>query len=249
MTDAEKRALWTEATVQGRSGASNIGYMPAPVPWRFRQKVLDFLKPESRLLEMEAGDGAFLLALRHPFSLTSLTVSDAAALDTCERRLAPLGVTVRQSTDGVTLPFADASFDLVLNRCAAYDIGAVRRVLQPGGYCILEQVGGSDGLSLRRFLGLPAASRPDFNLENEIPRFQRAGFSINYKDQCYGTARFADVAAFVRYAAANPRQFPAFSVDACFPQLLRLDALCARQGYLPYTQHRFCWIARKRKDG
>ena len=93
------------------------------------------------------------------------------------------------------------------------------------------------------------AERLDFNLENEIPRFLRAGFSINYKDQCYAAARFSDTAALVRYAAARPQLFPGFSVDGCFAQLLTLDALCARQGYIPDTRHRFILIARKRKDG
>ena len=149
---------------------------------------------------------------------------------------------------GGALPYADASFDLVLNGGAPYAADEVRRVLKPGGYFITEQAGGSDGLRLRRMLG-GGSERPDFNLENEVQRFLRAGFSINFKDQCYGTGRFADTAALIRYAAARPQAFPGFSADGCAAQLEALEALCARLGYIPNTEHRFILIARKRKDG
>ncbi|HJB61157.1 MAG TPA: class I SAM-dependent methyltransferase [Candidatus Ruminococcus gallistercoris] len=246
MTDDRKRALWAQAASEAATVAD--GCADAMLPWRYRQKVEDFLKPQSRILDMAPGDGAFLLALRHPFAQTSVAESRPAALQRCEKKLAPLGIAVRQSAGDGTLPYDDDSFDLVLDRGALYAAGEVRRVLKHGGYFITEQAGGSDSLRLRRMLG-GGAERLDFNLENEIPRFLRAGFSINYKDQCYAAARFSDTAALVRYAAARPQLFPGFSVDGCFAQLLTLDALCARQGYIPDTRHRFILIARKRKDG
>ena len=74
-----------------------------------------------------------------------------------------------------------------------------------------------------------------------------AGFSINYKNQCYVEDRYLDVGAFVWYAKVLPWEFPDFSVERCFSQLLELDALCEKLGYIPHTQHRFILIARKRK--
>ena len=242
MTGGESRARRPQAY-----GAAE-GYAPPALPWSYRRKIQDFLKPESRILDMDPGDGALLLSLRHPFGLTSVSESRAEALRLCEKKLAPLGVTVRPCGPGGALPYADASCDLVLNGGAPYAADEVRRVLKPGGYFITEQAGGSDGLRLRRMLG-GGSERPDFNLENEVQRFLRAGFSINFKDQCYGTGRFADTAALIRYAAARPQAFPGFSADGCAAQLEALEALCARLGYIPNTEHRFILIARKRKDG
>lgn len=251
MTDVEKRALWKEEEALGMTGwdFSHIAgrYAEGRLPWDYRAKVLDFLKPQSRILDMGTGGGEFLLSLRHPFHLTSVTESWEPNVRLCEKRLVPLGITVRQSVDGETLPYDDAQFDLVLNRHECYDIGEVRRVLKPGGYFITQQVGGSNGLWLRRVLCGADTRLPAFNLENEIPRFLAAGFTINYKNQCYVTDRFFDVGALVWYVKALPWEFGSFSVDGCFERLLRLDALCEKQGYIPSVQHRFILIARKRK--
>ena len=251
MTNEEKRALWKREEALTMTGwdFSHIAdrYTEGRLPWDYRAKVVDFLKPESRLLDMGTGGGEFLLSLRHPFRLTSVTEAWEPNVRLCEKKLAPLGITVRQSVDGEPLPYDDAQFDLVLNRHESYDIGEVRRVLKPGGYFITQQVGGSNSLWLRQVLCGENTSIPAFNLENEIPRFQAAGFSINYKNQCYTTDRFFDTGALVWYAKALPWEFGTFSVDGCFEQLLRLDALREKQGYIPSVQHRFILIARKKK--
>lgn len=251
MTNAEKRALWKREEALTMSGwdFSHIAgrWREAKLPWDYRAKILDFLKPESRILDMGTGGGEFLLSLRHPFHLTSVTESWEPNVRLCEKKLAPLGVTVRQSWDDRPLPYDGARFDVVLNRHAFYDIQEVRRVLKPGGYFITQQVGGGNNLWLRRVLCHEETRLPAFNLENELPRFQAAGFSINYKNQCYRTDRFFDTGALVWYAGVLPWEFGSFSVDGCFEQLLRLDALCEKRGYIPSVQHRFILIARKRK--
>ena len=46
----------------------------------------------------------------------------------------------RKTEEDKPLPFADNSFDLVLNRHDSYDVNEVRRVLKPGGYFITQDV-------------------------------------------------------------------------------------------------------------
>lgn len=72
------------------------------------------------------------MSLRHPFSQTSVTESWQPNFELCEKKLAPLGITVRKTEEDKPLPFADNSFDLVLNRHDSYDVNEVRRVLKPG---------------------------------------------------------------------------------------------------------------------
>lgn len=252
MTNEEKRALWKQEEALGSMTGWDFShlngrYIPGRLPWDYRAKIRDFLKPESCILDMGTGGGEFLLSLRHPFHLTSVTEGWEPNVQLCEQKLAPLGITVRQSWEDRPLPYDDAQFELVLNRQSYYNIDEVRRVLKPGGYFITQQVGGSNGLRLRRMLCGEAPAASDFNLENEIPRFQAAGFSINYKNQCYVTDRYLDTGALVWYAKVLPWEFKDFSVEGSFEKLLELDALCEKQGYIPHTQHRFIMIARKRK--
>ena len=252
MTNAEKRALWEAEEAKSQMTGWDFSYLDGrmidgKLPWDYRQKVFDFLKPESYILDMGTGGGEFLLSLRHPFNRTCVTEAWEPNLRLCEKKLAPLGITVKQSWDDQPLPYDDAQFDIVLNRHESYDINEVHRVLKPGGYFITQQVGGSNGMRLRKMLSDSDFPMADFNLENEVPKFQKAGFSINYKNQCYKDDKYLDVGAFVWYAKILPWEFPDFSVARCFDKLLELDALCEKQGYIPHTQHRFIIIARKKR--
>ena len=252
MTQTEKHALWTQEEQSAEMHGWDFSHIrgrveEAPLPWDYKQKVLDFLKPQSVILDMGTGGGEFLLSLRHPFSQTSVTESWQPNFELCEKKLAPLGITVRKTEEDKPLPFADNSFDLVLNRHDSYDVNEVRRVLKPGGYFITQQVGGSNNLRLRALLGNNKTAMPSFNLEDELLRFKNAGFTVNFCDQAYVTDHYLDVGALVWYAKVLPWEFGNFTVESCLPQLDALDALCEKQGYIPSVQHRFMLIVRNRK--
>ena len=177
MTQTEKHALWAQEEQSAEMHGWDFSHIrgrvvEAPLPWDYKKKVLDFLKPQSVILDMGTGGGEFLLSLRHPFSQTSVTESWQPNFELCEKKLAPLGITVRKTEEDKPLPFADNSFDLVLNRHDFYDVNEVRRVLKPGGYFITQQVGGSNNLRLRALLGNNKTAMPSFNLENELLRFK-----------------------------------------------------------------------------
>lgn len=252
MTQTEKHALWAQEEQSAEMHGWDFSHIrgrvvEAPLPWDYKQKVLDFLKPQSVILDMGTGGGEFLLSLRHPFLQTSVTESWQPNFELCEKKLAPLGITVRKTEEDKPLPFADNSFDLVLNRHDSYDVNEVRRVLKPGGYFITQQVGGSNNLRLRALLGNNKTAMPSFNLENELLRFKTAGFTVNFCDQAYVTDHYLDVGALVWYAKVLPWEFGNFTVENCLPQLDALDALCEKQGYIPSVQHRFMLIVRNRK--
>ena len=118
------------------------------LPWDYRARLKEFLKPYTRLLDMGTGGGEFLLSLKHPFHLTSVTEGFEPNYELCVKKLSPLGITVKKSVDGEPLPFGDESFDLVINRHEFYDISEVRRVLKKGGHFITQQAGGENGKSL-----------------------------------------------------------------------------------------------------
>lgn len=86
-----------------------------------------------------------------------------------------LGFASEQATAGETvLPFEDGSFDLILAYHALFDPKEAARVLRRGGFLVTQQIGGRN---------LP--DRPDYNLENQAPVFQAAGFRLMYTHQAY----------------------------------------------------------------
>ena len=225
-------------------------YEVSPLPWDYRERVREFLRPGVRLLDMGTGGGELLLTLRHPYELTSVTEGWAPNVELCRKRLEPLGITVREydSERGEPMPFDDNSFDLVLNRHESYDLTEVRRVLKKNGFFLTQQVGGENNLPLIQQLcsGFPG-NYVGFNLENELPKFRNAGFRVMRSDQAYLEGRFLDVGALVFQASVTPWEFPSFSVDNCQEVLFRFQDMVEKQGFVPTLEHRFLIVAKNRK--
>lgn len=253
MNENQLRDLWKGEEAHAFSGwdFSHLDgrYLSEPLPWDYREKVLDFLKPDSRLLDMGTGGGEMLLSLGHDPALTSVTEGWEPNFRLCQKRLSPLGMEVRFCAcgPGEAMPFPAEAFDLVLNRQSAYDIQEVWRVLKPGGFFLTQQVGGQNGRALAKRL-LPGFSRPgeDFNLENELPKFRQAGFRIMYRSQAYPVAKILDIGALCFHAKAIPWEFPGFSVDACFDRLLALQREAEERGFVENQEHRFVLIVKKK---
>ena len=146
------------------------------IRWSYKDKVKDFLRPGARVLDMGHGSEEMLLCLLEP---TSGLERVTEPVGSWEQRLAAMGETVYRGEPGKLgkpMPFEDASFDLVLNHHEGYELAEVARLLKKSGFFITQQVGGKDSQR-------PGA--PDFNLENELPKFKRAGFRIMYRSQSY----------------------------------------------------------------
>ncbi len=183
-----------------------------PLPWDWREKVLDFLKPEDRLLELSPGDHTFLRSLRH-------------SGERCAFLPQPEGM----------LPFAENSFDLVLNSGGWYDLSEVYRVLKPGGFFLLQQFGGEHIFSLRQLLSLNASAPQDYNLENQLSMVQKAGFRIMYRSQAYSTLRFSGAEEVLAYLPEQREDFRA-----------RLEQFFADHAFLETEEHLFLIIGKKR---
>ena len=56
---------------------------------------------------------------------------------------------------------------------------------------------------------------------------------------------FYDTGAFVWFAHIIEWEFPGFSVEKCFPQLLKMREMIEEKGKIEGTIHRFLLVARK----
>ena len=140
------------------------------------------------------------------------------------------------------LPFAPASFDLILNRHEAFDPADLRRITRRGGTFLTVQVGGDEQRSVRRLLGLPDVG-PDWTAATAVDQLHSAGWRIDLVDEERPPTRFVDIAALIGYVRTLPWAYADLDWTAAEPQLRRLHEK-AQAGPLEARAHRFVIQAR-----
>lgn len=216
------------------------------LPWDYDAIVRSYLKDEMKLLDYDTGGGEYLLSLNHPYSNTSATEGYPPNVKLCEERLKPLGIDIRECHDCSHIPFADETFDIVINRHGDIDPKELYRILKEGGIFITEQVGAENDRDLVEMV-LPETEEPfpDQHLSIQEERFKEAGFRILKAEEAFRPIRFYDIGAFVWFARIIEWEFEGFSVDKCFDRLLKMQEEIDRNGIISGTIHRFVIVAEK----
>ena len=233
---------WDFSHLEGRYEEEN------DLPWDYRATIKRYLTPTSRLLDLDTGGGEFLLSLGHPHRLTAATEAYPPNVALCKEVLTPLGVDFREGDSIDPLPFADAFFDMVINRHGEYVPDEIARVLKPGGLFITQQVGADNDRELVELLleSPPPLPFPLQRLEIAARRFEQAGFRILDGQEAHRPIRFWDVGALVWFARVIVWEFPGFSVERCLDRLLNAQAILEERGEIQGTIHRFLLVAQKR---
>lgn len=244
------RAYW-----QGEEGKAFIGWdfshiadrsSEEPLPWDYDAMVRKYLSPGQRLLDMETGGGEFLHSLGHPpantFATENWEPNYRLLLDTLVKE----GICIKKNNEDGSLPFADNFFDIVLNRHGSFYARELMRVMKPGGIFVTEQVGGDNNLSLSRRLipdYMPAYPKSILSIARQD--LEAAGLRILLEGESYPALRFFDIGALVWYAKVIAWEFPGFSVEKCFDNLLALQQEIEEEGCVHSLQHRYYIVARK----
>ena len=216
------------------------------LPWDYEKIVLNYLRPDMKLLDFDTGGGEFLLSLGHPNENTSATEGYPPNVALCRERLLPLGIDFRECADESDIPFEDSSFDLFLNRHGSFDPEECFRLLKPNGLFISEQVGSENDRDLVAMV-LPELPKPfsDLNLRIQRKRFEEAGFEILAAEEAFRPILFYDIGAFVWFAHIIEWEFTGFSVETCFDRLLNLQERIDRDGKIEGTIHRYLIVAKR----
>lgn len=218
------------------------------LPWDYRATILQHLRPDMRLLDIDTGGGEFLLELGHAHHLLAATEAFPPNVQLCKDTLLPLGVDFREADGSGALPWPDDSFDLVLNRHGDFNPAEIYRVLMPGGVFITQQVGAENDRALVELL-LPGTPMPfpEQYLRIAREKFEQAGFTILEAQEAFPPIRFYDVGALVWFARIIEWEFPGFSVERCRERLLAAQEIVAQKGVIDGVTHRFLLVARKEK--
>lgn len=252
MKEAELRSIWEaeerQAYVRGWDFSHIAGRYEEEqdLPWRYREVVRQYLRPELTLLDYDTGGGEFLLSLGHPYDRTAAAEGYPPNAALCRQRLTPLGIDFRECADPAAVPWPDGAFDLILNRHGSFDAPESFRLLRKGGIFLTEQVGGDNDRDLVEMV-LPdtPAPYPHLRLDRQRQVFEAAGFTVRRGEEARRPILFYDVGAFVWFARVLPWEFPGFSVERCFDRLLAMQRLLEEQGRIEGTIHRLLLVAEK----
>ena len=216
------------------------------MPWDYGRIVRGYLKRHTRLLDIDTGGGEILLSFRHPYEYTSATEGYPPNVYLCKQVFLPLGIDFREAGDVSRLPFEDRSFDLVINRHGDFDAGELYRVLKPGGAFVTQQVGAENDRGLVNLL-LPDTELPypEQYLDKVTETFLSAGFEILESQEAFPKIRFYDVGALVWFARIIQWEFPGFSVESCWDNLLKAQKVLDENGVIEASTHRFLLTALK----
>jgi len=231
---------WDFSHIHGRYEAEN------DLPWDYEKIVRQYLKRDLNIMDYDTGGGEFLLSLNHPYSRTAATEGYPPNVELCSQKLPPLGIDFKECKDPSQIPFADESFDLVINRHGDFDARELFRLLRRNGLFITEQVGGDNDRDLVGMV-LPNLDKPFpyLNLAEQRKHFEDAGFEIVRAEEAYRPIKFYDVGAFVWFAHIIEWEFPCFSVDKCFERLLKMQEMIDKDGRIEGTIHRYLVVAKK----
>ena len=216
------------------------------LPWDYEKIIRAHLEPHDRLLDLDTGGGEFLLSLGHPYALTSATDAYSPNVALCEATLSPIGIDFREAAADGSLPFDDASFDVIINRHGQFNVAELHRILKPGGVFITQQVGAENDRELvSLLLGDTELPFPDLYLSKMSGIFSDAGFDITDSGEAFSPIRFYDVGALVWFARIIEWEFVGFSVESCLDRLYAAEELLEQKGCIEGRIHRFYLVAKK----
>jgi SAM-dependent methyltransferase len=230
---------WDFSHIRGRWDSGSL-------PWDYSEILLSYLKNTDKLLDMGTGGGEFLLSLKHPYKLTTVTEAYPPNVEFCKKELEPLGITVVQVYGDNRLPFENKSFDIIINRHESFDPPEVYRILKSGGYFITQQVGGKNDNDLsHRLIDHFVPKFSGHSLKNNISLLENAGFEIIKSEEAFTPIRFFDVGALVYFAKIIAWEFPDFSVETSLDRLFECQKEIEEKGFIQGTEHRFIIVAKK----
>ena len=231
---------WDFSHIEGRYCEEN------DIPWDYKAEILSRLRPDMRLLDIDTGGAEFLLSLGHPSENLAATENFPPNVRLLEEKLLPLGVDFKEANGNGILPFADESFDMVINRHGDLNPTEIFRILKRGGIFITQQVGAENDRELvQLLLGDLPLPFPLQYAQTQQRLFLKAGFSIEQCEEHFGSIRFFDTGALVWFARIIEWEFPGFSVESCLPKLMQAQKLLEEKGEISGRTHRFFLIAKK----
>ncbi len=208
-------------------------------PWGYARLMAGRMAGARAALDIETGGGEVLATVTAPPPLLVATESWPPNVAIARDRLHPLGAHVVAVVDAPTLPFADASFDLVVSRHPVVVLWEeIARVLRPGGTYLAQHIGPGTNRELTDFMLGPQPVNLNRSPERVRAAAESAGLQVLDLRSCALRVEFYDVAAVVCFLRKVLWTVPGFTPDAYADRLRDMHEHIRRHGRFASTARR-----------
>jgi len=215
-------------------------------PWGYARLMGERMARAGAALDIETGGGEVLATVPRPPALLVATEGWRPNVDVARARLAPLGARVVAVADAPTLPFADASFDLVVSRHPVVVLWAeIARVLRPGGTYLSQQIGPGTNRELTESMLGPRPVNESRSAASARAAAESGGLVVVGLRECALRVEFYDVGAVVYFLRKVHWTVPGFTPEAYETELRRLHRHIERTGSFVSTAQRLLVEARR----
>jgi SAM-dependent methyltransferase len=215
-------------------------------PWGYARLMAERMAHAEAALDIQTGGGEVLATVARRPSLLVGTEGWPPNVALARTRLLPLSVGVVAAADSPALPFADASFDLVVSRHPVVVLWSETcRVLRSGGTYLSQQIGPGTNRELTDFLMGPQPVDESRSAASARAGATAAGLDIVDLQECVLRVEFFDIGAVVHFLRKVSWTVPGFTPEAYEPELRRLHERIERKGSFVSTARRFLVVARR----
>ena len=204
--------------------------------WGYASRMGERMAAARRALDLQTGGGEVLAAIPRVPPVLVATEGWPPNAELARQRLAPLGGVVVNVAEDADLPFADASFDLVVSRhpvIVRWD--EVVRVLTPGGIYLAQQIGAGSVRELAEFMMGPRPVRDAQQPDRIADAARAAGLVVTDLRAEALRMEFFDIAAVVVFLRKVIWTVPDFTVARYHDRLLALHQQLEATG--PFIAH------------
>jgi SAM-dependent methyltransferase len=215
-------------------------------PWGYARLMAEHMAQAEAALDIQTGGGEVLATLARRPSLLVGTEGWPPNVALARKRLLPLGVGVVRAADSPALPFADASFDLVVSCHPAVVLWSeIGRVLRSGGTYLSQQIGPGTNRELTDFLMGPQPVNESRSAVSARAGATAAGLDVVDLRECGLRVEFFDIGAVVHFLRKVSWTVPGFTPQAYEPELRLLHERMQRNGSFVSTARRLLVEARR----
>ncbi len=205
---------------------------PGP-PWDYEAIARMRARSAKSILDLGTGGGEVLERIVGGLDCRVVATEEwEVNVPVAQERLAPLGVDVVRY-NWRALPFADTSFDLVLDRHEALDPAEVLRVLRPSGSIVTQQVNPDFWPELTEFF--PHRQVFPDHFTGYSAAFEAAGLSVTRSRHAHHVA-FGTLGDVVYKLLTAPWTIPGFDPEKEIDALLALEDACGTSDGIVLTE-------------